>query len=208
MLPRAARVLVVLGAVLPACTLLIDRDSLSSEFSAAGSGSAGGAGNVDGSCVPAPDDIYCDGLDRDCEPTDADLACPAGCTGSTVEGVSYMACSNSSTFGQAETRCQGQGMQLLRIDGGGENELAMELARSIGSYVWIGGSNRADEARFEWTDGTVFYEGDAPVAGVYPNFGPDQPVADVERRCVQLLESTGFWSNAPFEDSLQFLCGR
>jgi hypothetical protein len=204
----AALAAVVLGGLLPACTLLIDRDSLSSEFSGAGSGGAGGAGNLGASCVPAVDDIYCDGMDRNCEPTAGDVACPAGCTGSTVDGVSYMACSISSTFDQAETRCQGQSMTLIRIDGGAENELAMELARTIGSYVWIGGSNRTEEARFEWTDGTVFYENGGPVAGVYQNFGPDQPVSDPERRCVQLHDSTGFWSNAPCSDSLQFICGR
>jgi hypothetical protein len=40
------------------------------------------------------------------------------------------------------------------------------------------------------------------------NFGPDQPVSDPERRCVQLHDSTGFWSNAPCSDDLQFICGR
>jgi hypothetical protein len=119
-----------------------------------------------------------------------------------------MACSIGSTFEQAQVRCQGQGMQLLRIDGGAENELAMELSRTVGSHVWIGGSNRAVEARFEWTDRTVFYQDGAPVAGVYQNFGLDQPAADTERRCVELHDSTGFWSNAPCSDQLQFLCGR
>ncbi len=119
-----------------------------------------------------------------------------------------MACSISSTFEQAEARCQTQQMRLLRIDGGSANEHAVELARTIGSYVWIGGSNRTDEARFEWTDGRVFFENGAPVPGVYQNFGPDQPVLDVDRRCVQLHDSTGLWSNAPCLDSLQFICGR
>lgn len=99
-------------------------------------------------------------------------------------------------------------MHLLRIDGGTANAHAMELARTIGSYVWIGGSSRTDAAQFEWTDGTVFYETGAPVPGVYQNFGPDQPVSDAERRCVQLHDATGFWSNAPCSDSLQFICGR
>jgi hypothetical protein len=119
-----------------------------------------------------------------------------------------MACSISSSFDQAEARCQAQRMHLLRIDGGAENEQAMQLARSIGSYVWIGGSNRDDETRFEWTDGTAFLENGGPVAGVYQNFGPDQPLADPARRCVQLHDSTGFWSNAPCTDNLQFICGR
>ena len=42
-------------------------------------------------------------------------------------------------------------------------KFAMELARTRGNYVGIGGSILADESRFEWTDGTVFYENDAPV---------------------------------------------
>ena len=193
--------------MLPACTLLIDRDALSSGFSGPASAGAGGAGQVDAACVPASDDIYCDGVDQNCQPTTDDVACPDGCTGATIDGVSYMACSISSTFDQAEARCQAQRMHLLRIDGGNENEQALELARTIGSYVWIGGSNRADETRFEWTDATVFFENGAPVPGLYQNFGPDQPVADPERRCVQLHDATGFWSNAPCSDNLQFICG-
>lgn len=207
---KAELAALVLGLLAPACTLLLDRDALSDGHPGPGAGGAvglGGAGEVAG-CVPADDDIYCDGVDRSCQPTTADVGCPAGCVGTTVEGVAYMACSISSTFDQAETRCLGQGMHLVRIDGGDENELAVELARTIGSYVWIGGSNRTDAARFDWTDGTTFYENGGPVPGVYQDFGPDQPAADPGRRCVQLHDATGFWSNAPCSDSLQFICGR
>jgi hypothetical protein len=194
--------------MLPACTLLLDRDALSSEFSTRGSGDAGGAGNDGPHCVPVADDIYCDGLDQNCKPTAADVACPSGCTGTTVDGASYMACNISSTFDQAETRCEAQLMHLIRVHGGTENDRTMELARTIGSYVWIGGSNRTDETLFEWTDGTAFYKNSAPVAGVYQNFGPNEPVPDPERRCVELHDSTGFWSNTSCSDTLQFICSR
>lgn len=206
--PRTLLVVLSWAALLPACTLLVDRDSLSSQYPGAGHDGASGAAAVASDCVPGDDDIYCDGLGRDCKATAEDVGCPTGCTGSSVDRVSYMACAISSSFEQAQTRCLAQSMQLLRVDGGAENELAMELARTIGSYVWIGGSNLEDEARYEWTDGTVFYEGGAPVAGVYQSFGPDQPATDSERRCVQLHDSTGFWSNAPCTDELQFICAR
>ena len=198
----------VLALLQAGCTLLIDRDALSREYSEPGNGGSGGTQGPGGGCTPADDDLYCDGLDRSCTPTADDVGCPAGCTGTTVAGVSTMACSISSTFDQAQARCQAQLMNLIRIDGGGENELAVELARTIGSYVWIGGSNRQDETRFEWTDGTAFYDDGAAIPGVYQNFGPDQPLADPERRCVELHDSTGFWHNAPCSDRLQFICSR
>lgn len=216
---------------LQACSLLLDRDELSRGYPPISPSDAGGAGQpaqanggtssagsdtgqggegglLVAGCEPSADDIYCDGVDQSCKLTASDVACPAGCTGTTDAGSAFMACTISSSFDDAETRCQAQGMHLLRIDGGLANERAMQLAQKIGSYVWIGGSNRKDEARFEWMDGTGFYENAAPVAGVYQNFGPGQPVADAARRCVELHDSTGFWSNAPCTDTLQFICNR
>jgi hypothetical protein len=183
--------------------------SAGSPPASAGEPSNGGQGGepVPG-CEPSTDDISCDGVDQNCRETTSDAACPAGCNGMTVTGNAYMACSISSSFDDAEIRCQAQGMHLLRIDGGLANQRAMQLAQHIGSYVWIGGSNREDEARFEWTDGTAFYENSAPIAGVYQDFGPAQPVADAARRCVELHDSDGFWSNAPCTDTLQFICNR
>jgi hypothetical protein len=120
-----------------------------------------------------------------------------------------MACASASPFGEAETRCAAQGMHLAHVHGGVENESLAELARAIGSFVWLGGSSERDATTFEWTDdGSPFYQNGAPLPGVYQNFGPGEPVADPERRCVQLHDATALWSSTRCSDELQFLCAR
>jgi hypothetical protein len=173
---------------------------------AAGSASANGGAPA---CSPSDADIYCDGLDQACAPTLVDEGCSEGCTGITLNAVSYMGCTISSTFDQAETRCQAQRMHLVKIDSPSENAFVVQLAEKLGSYVWIGGSNRTLISTFAWTDGTAFYRDGAAISGVYQNFGPDQPVSDPTRACVQIHSDTnGHWSNTRCSDSEQFVCER
>ena len=209
----------------PACTLLIDRDSLtnagaggvgSSGAGTAGSAVAGVAGMAgtasqggSAGCTPTDTDIDCDGLDQQCVPALQEATCPAGCTGTTRSGVSYMACTVSSSFDQAEARCQMQRMHLVAIDSVAENNFVVQLAQTLGSYVWIGGSNRLVDGAFAWPDGSAFYKDGAPVEGAYQNFGAGQPVADAARGCVQIhSDSPGAWSNTRCSDTLQFVCER
>ncbi len=213
-------------AVCSACTLFVDRDSLTSGLPA--NGMAGGAGHDNGAggqgaggqgasnggfgaaeCVVATADVYCDGLDEQCNPTLKEETCPDGCNGSTLNGVSYMACTTSSSFDQAELRCQAQRMHLVKIDSASENNYVVQLAQALGSYVWIGGSNRAQVSTYAWPDGSVFYTDGAAVTGVYQNFGPDQPAADATRSCVQIHDdAAGFWLNGHCADAEQFICER
>lgn len=173
---------------------------------AAGGTAAGGATS---GCVPGPDDLVCDGLDQACQPVQIDAACPQGCTGETDDGRQYMACATASDFANAESRCKAQGMHLIHVHSGSENQRLAELARSIGSYVWVGGSNQADQTSFTWLDdGSAFYTNDAPVVGAYENFDSGQPVDNPGRQCVQAHDSTGLWSNVQCSDVLQFVCSR
>ena len=199
--------------VCSACTLFVDRDSLTSGLPGGTAGAAGqGAGNGGfgaAECLVAPADVYCDGLDEQCNPTLKEDVCPDGCTGSTLNGVSYMACSTSSSFDQAQVRCDAQRMHLVKIDSVSENNYAVQLAQTLGSYVWIGGSNRTQVSTYAWPDGTAFYTGGAALAGVYQNFGPGQPTADAARSCVQIHDDTsGYWLNAHCADAEQFICER
>ncbi len=195
-----------------ACTLFVDRDSLTSGLPAGTAGAAGqGASNggFGNECVATAADVYCDGLDEQCNPTLKEDVCPDGCHGSTLNGVSYMACTASSSFDQAEVRCEAQRMHLVKVDSASENNYVVQLAQTLGSYVWIGGSNRTQVATYAWPDGSAFYANGAAVAGVYQNFGPDQPAADATRSCVQIHDdAAGFWLNAHCADAEQFICER
>ena len=217
-------------AVCTACTLFVDEDSLTSGLPGAGAAAAGSGGqdnNAGGAtqgaagqgvsnggfgaakCVVATSDVYCDGLDEQCTPTLLEAACPDGCSGSTLNGVSYMACTTSSSFDQAELRCQAQHMHLVKIASAAENNYVVQLAQMLGSYVWIGGSNRAQVSTYAWPDGSAFYDAGAPVAGAYQNFGPDQPTPDATKSCVQIHDdASGFWLNAHCADAEQFICER
>ena len=215
------------GALLvaPACTLLIDRDSLTNGRATGGTGGGGGAvaggsagstsiaggtpGGSTNDCTPTDADIDCDGLDQQCAPALQEASCPTACTGTTRDGISYMACTVSSSFDQAEARCQMQRMHLVKIDSSAENNFVIQLAQTLGSYVWTGGSNRLVDAAFAWPDGSAFFRDGTPVEGVYQNFGTGQPVADAARGCVQIhSDSPGAWSNTRCSDTLQFVCER
>ena len=204
------------GALLlaSACTLVIDRDSLTNGTDAGGT--AGSAGKTGGAapggtpgCAPTAADIDCDGLDQHCAPALQETTCPPGCLGTTRAGQSYMACSLSSSFDQAEARCQLQRMHLVKIESVAENNFVVQLAQTLGSYVWIGGSNRLVDGAFAWPDGSAFYRDDMPIGGVYQHFGDGQPVTDAARGCVQIhSDSPGAWSNTLCSDSEQFICER
>ncbi len=203
------------------CTLFIDRDSLTNGRDGAAGASAGGGGAGMGGqsgaagsggsleCALTDADIDCDGLDQNCAPALSETTCPSGCTGTTQGGTSYMACSVSRTFDQAEALCQMQRMHLVKVDSSAENNLIVQLAQTLGSYVWVGGSNRLVDSAFAWPDGAAFYRDGAPLEGVYQNFAAGQPVSDVSRGCVQIhSDSTGTWSNTRCSDTLQFVCER
>jgi hypothetical protein len=151
----------------------------------------------------------CDGLDGDCRATLDEPTCPAGCDGVVLNGRSYMACAQGATWSEAEVLCQAQEMHLIRIDDEAENNVMVELARGLGSYVWLGGSSLISAGSYAWLDGTDFYADGAAVDGVYHNFEPGQPVEDAGRNCVQLHDSAnGPWSNAPCSDVKPYVCER
>jgi hypothetical protein len=77
----------------------------------------------------------------------------------------------------------------------------VQLAQTVGSYVWIGASDLETLGSYAWLDGTVFFVRGVPVPGVYQSFGPDQPVAGAGQECVQLHdEPAGPWLSAPCND--------
>jgi hypothetical protein len=189
------------------CSLLLDTDALTREgddSASAGRDGTSGTGSTEPSC-----DATCDGRDRDCQPTLDEPSCPAGCDGVVVEGHSFLACAEGASFIDAQTSCLAQGMDLVRIDSSGDNAIVVELARTVGSYVWIGGSDLGELGRYAWRDGDVFFRDGAAADGAYQNFGSGEPMMGVGRECVQLHdEPAGPWSTAPCSDVKPFVCGR
>jgi hypothetical protein len=205
--------LAVLGG--SGCSLLLDGDALTrgddnarAESGAAGQSSAGTAGQGAGGCTAAARDT-CDGLGSDCKPTLDEPSCPASCDGIVLNGRSYMACAQGANFNDAEVLCQAQDMHLIRLDDEAENNVTVELAQSLGSYIWLGASDLAEVGSYAWLDGSVFFRDGAAVDGRYQNFGPGQPVEGAGRNCVQLHNSAdGPWSNAPCSDVKPYVCER
>lgn len=174
---------------------------------AGGGGSGGAGGQPTGGCQPTAVDQVCDGLDQACKITAQDAGCIATCKGSFVQGSSYMSCLAASDFDQAEAACVANGMHLAKIDSAAENATVLSLAAD--DYVWIGGSNRADESAFAWMDGAIFYSSGAAVGGSYENFAAGEPMADADLRCVQLMQpDDGTWSNWHCTETQSFVCER
>ena len=225
---RAAGAWVLAGVgalVFSGCSLLIDTGPLTRGFagspgegggesgagapgSTVGGGALGGA-TSGASCVAAATDFFCDGLDQNCQPTLQEPVCPAGCTGATHSGASYMACAVSATFMQAELLCQQQGMHLVKVDSESENTFVVQLAQSLGSYVWLGGSDLEQNSTFAWVGGVAFFSDGAAVPGVYQNFAAGEPSADAARHCVHLHDDPpGYWLVTRCTESKQFICER
>jgi hypothetical protein len=227
LLKRSTLRAVLLGLSLSGCSLLQDPDSLTSgnpgdvsqaagaagstgsSSSGAGGADAGSSSSSGATCQPASIDSSCDGLDQACQPTAQESICPTGCTGIAFEGASYTGCTVGADFNTAEILCQRQGMHLVEIDSATENDFVTQIAQTLGSYVWIGGSDLTLSGTFSWLEGPAFFADGAAVPGAYQNFASGQPVKAAGLDCVQLHDDpAGPWSNARCADNKQFICER
>ncbi len=118
-----------------------------------------------------------------------------------------MGCTTSATFNDAEVLCEQQHMRLVEIDSASENNFVTQIAQTLGSYVWIGGSDLQQDATFTWPSGTAFFKAGAPVAGIYQNFAAGQPATTPGLDCVHLHDDpTGPWSTTHCSDAKHFVC--
>lgn len=107
----------------------------------------GDCNDADGSVHPGITDV-CDGVEQDCTPGES---CPSGCRAASYGGHGYAYCLTGTSWTAARDHCASVGMQLVRIDSGGENSFVGDLGGV--SNLWIGANDRASEGNFVWIDG-------------------------------------------------------
>ncbi len=97
----------------------------------------------------------------------------------------------------------GNAGQLVTIDSAYENELVRNMARAMGTNVWLGGSDATSEGTWRWQRGGVdaetFWSGNqtgAPTYGEYTNFTVGEPNAiAASEDYLQMYQSTGKWND-------------
>jgi hypothetical protein len=132
-------------------------------------------------CTPTNGGVeICDGRDNNCSGgVDEGALCATDCRGAAFQGRGYMFCTQATTWQLAANRCSTAGMTLARVDNGAEDAFIESKRVELGvARLWLGGSDRAREGDWVWTDGTLFWRGGAsgmPIGGLYTNFVMDEP---------------------------------
>jgi hypothetical protein len=104
------------------------------------------------------------------------------CHSGTTAGHDYLFCGTTVTWTQARNNCVSVGMQLARVDDLAENQwLGASAYNPSGSAegIWLGASDAAVEGEWRWSDGTLFWLGDAggtAQGGLFAGWYVNQPV--------------------------------
>lgn len=112
------------------------------------------------------------------------------------------------TFAVAETRCTSLDMALVVIDDLFEDEWLQQTALALGNdWYWAGGSDRALETTWVWSNGVEFWQGYADgtaIDGAYTNWNTGDP--DGSGSC--LLVFGGIWDDYDCGESFNYVCER
>jgi hypothetical protein len=110
-------------------------------------------------------------------------------------------CRTSVTQSDAALQCAANGMTLARVDDANENQwivntlLGTPLPRNSNMYwIWLGGSDAASEGSWLWPDGTLFYNNNAPVGGLYNNWSASEPNGNNTINCM-VVRVDSFWAD-------------
>jgi hypothetical protein len=154
----------------------------------------------------APDGERCSG--DACATCTSDFEC--GCA--FFAGHAYRFCAVARTWSDAETRCEGAGMRLTRVDDGAENTWIRATADGLGiGYAWLGIEDPTHTSLWQWVDGTVFWSGDqigSPVGGLYSHWNAAHPMGTSIRACGGLLSGqyAGEWDDRSCTSILAYVC--
>ena len=138
-----------------------------------------------------------------------------------VDNSQYVSWNDAVTTAAGLTY-QGHTGYLASITSSDQNFLATQMANSLDSNLWIGGSDAADYVNgqsqtagvWKWTQGpesgTQFYSGivnNSPqvphtIAGVYSNFAQGEPNNPGTEPCTELYSGSGEWNNLPCDVTL------
>jgi hypothetical protein len=130
----------------------------------------------------------------------------SNCTHRVFGGGEYWFCNNDRSWASARSRCQAQGMDLVRIDSAAENDF---VRSNIDGDWWIGASDQATEGAWVWAiGGSQFWSGKAngtSVGGLFSRWDGGQPNDLGGEDCAQ-MRSDGDWSDDACSDGEEYVC--
>lgn len=137
------------------------------------------------------------------------------CKMGSYGGHNYLLCSEQRSWVDANGGCVAIGMRLARVDDAGENQWLLNNAYKSGgnnSYVWLGGTDQAQEGDWRWTDGSLFWVGGQnglPQNGLFTGWYLGEPnnINNAEN-CVSLeTKSTSMgWYDTRCERPQPYIC--
>lgn len=149
------------------------------------------------------------------EPPTVDAAIPPdGCERPALRGPNdhcLLLVTQLLTWADARATCRavGEGWDLVAIRSATENAFVATLSTD---QVWIGASDLAEEATWQWVDdGDVFFQGNGDegqaVAGAYVNWNPGEPNGSGGSGCARTVpNNSGTWADLECEFERAAVC--
>jgi hypothetical protein len=132
------------------------------------------------------------------------LDCRDDCVCETRGVLEYMFCAPPVTRTLAIERCAGAGGRLVSIDDEGLNAWLSERMGAIDADdFWLSGSDEDTEGVWRWSDGRVFYGGDAG-AGLFAPWDEGQPNDVNDEDCMRA--TAGVWRDLDCADEIAYVC--
>ncbi len=141
----------------------------------------------------------CDGVDLDCDPSNATVDCPAGCSPLALESASYLVCGAVKDWPSARAFCDEMGMTLAKVRSATDQAAVEAAASPHGNIYWLGASDGLTEGTWRWeTDA-------AGLASGFSLWAPQEPKALFDDQdCMNGY--FGRWYSARCSNAYPFVC--